>query len=854
MKLKKPEKFIFESYEIDKGNSLVRFSYSFDTGLRFTEQITLPQGVAFKGDRKLLDNILFNLHLAAGIGYYKAFCPKKIEVRSGVLSKKQAAFWNKLYTKGLGEFFYRNKIDYRGLVSFPYKRGYKPAVSNKAFKDRCLSPIGGGKDSLLAAEKLGQTGKDFTLISLRDSRIQADTAKLAGKSRLVFGREIDPLLFELNKQGAYNGHVPISALYSWICVLAAALEDYRYIVFANEASANFGNVRYLGEEINHQYSKSFEFERDFASYLKDNVAEKLEYFSILRPLTELRIAYQFSAHKKYLPAFSSCNRNFRITEAAASRWCGECPKCAFTYSLLSAFLPRNELKKIFGKDMFRAEMLPLFQELWGEKRIKPFDCVGTPEEVKAALLLARNRGYDKDPVMEYFVKKIAPKIKDKKKIIAQAFAVNKEHAVPASFRPTVILGRGEEGNYLADYYRRLDPKTVISFRDKKDGPHYLESLTLFDVIAKSPGISSETPELQEALEKGAEMETVSRIFFRHERDRIIGITGTKGKSTTSSLIYSILKAAGKKAYLVGNIGADPLHLIGEDAWFVYELSSYQLSTLEESPHIAVFISLFPDHLPYHQGFDNYAQAKANIARFQQEGDVFVYNSSFPFLNKLAKHNKAKALPYDQEVEAKDGWLLYGGKKIIEQADISLPGEHNLKNIGAAIAVAKELKIANKAIREGIANFRGLPHRLENIGSYRGIDFYDDAISTTPESTMAALDYLGEKTGCIFLGGEDRGYDFSSLAKRLTQLPLSAIILFPYSGARIKDALMTAYKNNLPPILETSSMEEAVRFAFKQTPAGKACLLSTASPSYSLWKDYKEKGDLFKNYVKQFGRL
>jgi len=865
----KPKSFIFDSYRLDKHSGRIDFFYAFDNGLRFKESISLPAKKLNRPgiDNKILDKVLFNLHLVIGIGYYKAYCPRKIIIKSGRLNREQAAFWNKLYTKGLGEFFYKNKLDYRGLINFPFSHFSEKPIK-KVFKDRCLSPIGGGKDSCLAAEKLMAVGKEITLISLRDSSIQKETAALIGRPQIVVNREIDPLLFELNRQGAYNGHIPISAIYSWITILMAVIDDYRYIVFANEASANYGNVKYLGEEINHQYSKSFEFEQDLAAYLKNNICPGLEYFSILRPFSELKIASQFTRYEKYLPAFSSCNRNFKINNPASTRWCGECPKCAFTYTLLSAFKTKAELKKIFSRNLFAdKKMLPLFQELWGEKRIKPFDCVGTPEEVKAAMLLAAAEGsYKQDMAMKYFLAKIAPKIKDKEKLIDDAFALNPLHAVPADFRQTVILGWGEEGKYLFSHYRREHPKMKLWIADKKeltgagdknttliDGPDYLHGLESFDVIAKSPGLPASLPEIKTALNRGVELTSASRIFFQKKYRQVIGITGTKGKSTTSSLICAILKAAKKDAYLVGNIGADPLRLLNanDKAIFVYELSSYQLSTLEYSPHIAVYVSLFPDHLPYHQGFENYTAAKANISLHQNNSDVFIYNGEFPAIKKLATKTKARTENYAERLSIKNNYLFYDGDKILPLAAIQLPGKHNLKNIAAAIAVARTLKINKTAIAQGIASFRGLEHRLQAVGQYRGITFYDDAISTTPESTMAALDYLGDKTACILLGGEDRGYDFSILASTLKKLPLTAIVLFPDSGLNILKALKKAYGSTpLPPLLQTKSMEAAVKFAYAHTPAGRACLLSTASPSYSIFKNYKDKGDQFRAFAKQ----
>lgn len=864
-----PHTFIFKSFHLDKTKKKIDFVYAFDNGLTFTETIKLPKTkINWSSiNTKLLNSALFNLHLALGIGYYKAYCPKKILINSGQLNHEQALFWNKLYLNGLGEFFYKNKIDPRGLINFPAGTKTTGAVK-KTFKDRCLSPIGGGKDSCLSAEMLKELNKDFTLISLRDSLIQQETSAVIGAKRLIVGREMDPLLFELNKQGALNGHIPISAIYSWVCVVMAIIYDYRDIVFANEASANFGNTKYLDLEINHQYSKSFEFEEDLSNYLHRFISPDLNYFSLLRPYSELKIAQKFSEHKKYFSSFSSCNRNFKITQKTDQRWCGECPKCAFTFSLLAADNGLATMKKIFGSNLFANEkLLPLFQELWGEKRIKPFDCVGTPEEVKAALLLASKQGsFQKSYIIEYFNKHIAKKIKQPEKLISSALKNSDTHAVPEDFRKTIILGWGKEGQSLYKYYRERYPNMPLwvgdqhEFTAPKDkllttinSSKYLDSLNDFDVIAKSQGISNLEPKILEAIQAGTDLTSMTQIFFAKYRHIIIGVTGTKGKSTTSSLIYALLKAAGKDVYIVGNIGNNPLELMnkGENAYFVYELSSYQLATLPYSPHIAVFIDLFPDHLPYHNGFSNYAQAKANITRYQNKDDFFIYNGSYSFIKNLAKKSKAQSIDYAPKKKEINGYLYYQNEKIIPLEDIKIPGEHNLNNITAAITVAKLLKINNKIIKEALQTFKGLRHRLEFIGEYKGINFYDDAISTTPESTLAAIEYLGSKLGTIFLGGLNRGYNFGQLARKLSNLPISAIVLFPDSGKEILIALKYAYgEKSLPTILQTKDMASAVKFAYQNTPVGQACLLSTASPSYSIFKNFEEKGDLFQKFVQE----
>ena len=878
----KPKKFIFESYNIDSVRSAINFKYSFDNGLKFTDTIKFDASSSdWKKNKPLLDRLAFNLHLARGLSYYKAYCPKKIIIKSGTLDKNGAEFWNNLYTKGLGELFYRNKIDYRGLINFPYQTKTAPQAIHAKTREIALLPWGGGKDSCVSAEILKELKRPFVITSLGDSLIQKKTAALAALAaphapRIINEGQIDPKLIALNSEpGVYNGHIPISAIYYWVTALTAVLKGYRYIVFSNEQSANYGNIRYLGGEINHQYSKSLDFENRFRSYLKNYVTPDIELFSLLRPYSELKISSLFVRHKKYFPVFSSCNRNFSLTKKTNQLWCGRCPKCAFVFSQLAAYISRAELVKIFGHDLLDdSSLLPLYQELWGEKKFKPFECVGTPEEVKAALMMTGQRAeWKKDAIVSYFNRRIRPAIKEPQQLIASALQDTLNDNRPANFQKTLILGYGLEGRFVHNYLRRKYPRLTIALADQKkiktsdknvilhSGPHYLSALKNYDLIIKSPGLSDLLPELVRARAAGQKINSATNIFLKEFGDRTIGVTGTKGKSTTASLIYKMLKESGRTTYLVGNIGTDPLKYLSQpipaDAVFVYELSSYQLATADYDPHVAVFINIFPDHLPYHHGFVNYFAAKTRIALNQGPSDFLIYNSRYPLITTLAKKSQATKIDYLRRGAVKNDYLYFDAKKIIGLKDIKLLGEHNRENILAAISAAKIYGATDAGIKKALVNFKNLEHRLEFVGKYQGISFYDDAISTTPESTLAALEVFKNKVGTIILGGEDRGYDFHVLAKRLADLRVQNIVLFPDSGRRIAAALKKEMAKNskfTPWLFFTSKMAEAVKFAYQNTGQGKVCLLSCASPSYSLFKNFKEKGDLFQMAIKKYRNL
>ncbi len=407
------DSFTFKAYYIDEAKGTVSFPYSLTHGkehFEFTEILTLPKELAWnKVDTKTLAPLLDSLSLALGISYWKTFCPKQIFTPEISLSKQEAVFWNTVYTKGLGEFFYKNKIDFRGLVSFPHSENSKPVQKDFKHPDRMthkLILLGGGKDSLVSVELAKKDKVPFSLYSLNGYTIQQETSELIGAPLLVMGRKIDPLLLELNaRPDVWNGHIPITLVYSLTALLTAYLSGFSSVVVSTEKSANYGNVSYLGEMINHQWSKSKEFQDMFQDYLLNSGMTSVLYESPLSSLYEIKVVEMFSHYPGYFDVCTSCNRNFFITKKSDKRWCGECPKCAFVFLLCAAFIPKETLVAMFEKNLFAdTNLLPLFRELMGLEAVKPFECVGTPEETKLAFLLAHKRGeYEDDPVMKLFL-------------------------------------------------------------------------------------------------------------------------------------------------------------------------------------------------------------------------------------------------------------------------------------------------------------------------------------------------------------------------------------------------------------------------------------------------------------------
>jgi UDP-N-acetylmuramoylalanine--D-glutamate ligase len=334
--------------------------------------------------------------------------------------------------------------------------------------------------------------------------------------------------------------------------------------------------------------------------------------------------------------------------------------------------------------------------------------------------------------------------------------------------------------------------------------------------------------------------TATNIFFRHIKNPTIGITGTKGKSTTASLIAHALNANGRTAHLLGNIGQPLLTLFSEkinpDDIMVCELSSYQLDDIAYSPDISIVINLFPDHIPYHGSIDAYYQAKKHIIDYAESSSFYIYNHNFPLLAQWAEHFPGKTISYPDNTP-------------IDMANYALKGEHNKENIQAVMAVTRLYGLDDKPVLSSCKTFQPLPHRLQYVGTFRSIDFYDDAISTTPESTIEALKTLS-KVKTLLLGGEDRGYDFSQLVQFMKDKQIPNVVLFPDSGDHIAAEFI---KQHYEPrnLLKTDSMDEAVRFAYKHTAVSGICLLSTASPSYSVWKNFKEKGDQYQQFVRTY---
>jgi hypothetical protein len=424
--------------------------YALDGGPELVERIVFPDAPVVSVERQAaFDAALDLLHLVAGVSYYKAGVPDEIVVETGALDAITAEFLDSLYLHGLGEFAYQNKLDLRGRIKFPRRDNEsgardKHAAPRVSLSRRTLVPIGGGKDSLVSVELLKIANEPATAVWIGNSPLIAACAARTGLPMLNIGREISPILFKYNKEGAYNGHIPVTAINSAILAVAAVLYGFDTIAFSNERSASSATLEYDGQPVNHQWSKGWEFERTFHALLKARVAADLDYFSLLRSLSELAVAERFARTSRYDDVFSSCNRNFRILgPKPADRWCGQCPKCHFVFLSLAPFMPKPRLLAIFGRNLLDdAALAGAFDALMEYRDHKPFECVGEGIEARAAMATLVSRAeWREDAIVARFADEIAPLLDPAELDLAALLVPDGEHRIPARWLALVDAHR-----------------------------------------------------------------------------------------------------------------------------------------------------------------------------------------------------------------------------------------------------------------------------------------------------------------------------------------------------------------------------------------------------------------------------
>jgi len=447
---------VFRFLHARYADGVAELAYAFDDGEPMVERIRFPHAPALPRERQAaFAAALKLLHLIAGVSYYKAGVPPKIEVADGPLDDATADLLDALYLHGLAEFAYRNGLDLRGRIAFPRAasapspaggRGaggggtHSPQAPSLGLPRRTLVPIGGGKDSLVAVEAIKSIGGDATAVWVGNSALIASCAERTGLPTLNIQRELAPALFELNQRGAWNGHIPVTAVNSAILAVAAILYGHDSIAFANERSASAATLEYEGQQVNHQWSKGYAFEQLLGDWLHTHVAADLDYCSLLRPFSELAITRAFAKLTPYFDAFSSCNRNFRLLgPKPADRWCGQCPKCHFVFLALAPFLPKPRLLAIFGRNLLDDETQAAgFDALLEYQDHKPFECVGEGAEARAAMVaLSQRPEWQEDALVERFRSEILPLLDATQLALEPWLEPSAEHRVPARLQPAL---------------------------------------------------------------------------------------------------------------------------------------------------------------------------------------------------------------------------------------------------------------------------------------------------------------------------------------------------------------------------------------------------------------------------------
>lgn len=404
--------FIFENYLIEELQDKYKITYYFEIEdlkkFRPTLEINKEYITNKNINMHVFKDMVFHIGMIEAISYWKCAMPKNIIVKCGNLTKDEETFFKKIYYNGLGEFRYTNNIEisYKDFCQFKFT-GQKNNVHDDEFKSSGnIVTIGGGKDSVVAINLV--KNMDNKAFVLNPKSVQIKCAKKAGLEIVSMYRTLDSNMIELNKEGYLNGHTPFSALLSFLTYLMAYLTNRKYIVLSNESSANESNVR--GTNINHQYSKSLEYENDFIKYTSNHFNLDIHYFSLLRPLYEIQIAQSFSKYKEYHNIFKSCNKGSKSNPWV---WCCNCSKCLFVYTMLSAFLSDDELINIFGENLFeKKDLLETFRDLIGVTDNKPFDCVGTYEEVNFAIQKRIKNGGNLPYLLDYYNKNINIKVRE----------------------------------------------------------------------------------------------------------------------------------------------------------------------------------------------------------------------------------------------------------------------------------------------------------------------------------------------------------------------------------------------------------------------------------------------------------
>ncbi len=902
----------------------------------FRPELNIPLRAFYRPDavpQDLLENLIFHCGMVELVSYWKCACSPQVRIDCGRLELQQADWFKKLYFLGLGEFFYLNGIrtdrdSFMEISCAPDapNRLTETQPADLFLQDTFQVPVGGGKDSVVTLEILRGAfpGKIRPMIinprgATRNCCLQAG---FEDGDCIVVNRSIDQTLLTLNAQGFLNGHTPFSAMLAFTSLITAALNQSRHIALSNENSANESTVP--GMEVNHQYSKSLEFENDLKQYVEKYISPQFNYFSFLRPLSELGIARLFASLPRYHSVFRSCNAGSKTDS-----WCGKCPKCLFAFIILAPFMGIEKTSRLFGKNLLNdPELIPFLDELSGIAPVKPFECVGTLNEVNWALQQFKNQADKHCLLQHYFSLPISKNLVPDSVLeefsaqnnLSATFSQALQNAVekvrqrqdaghrihnPLSeeaqrkFRPffekaknIAIVGLGREGLSSYALIRRLFPEKPLFmvdanpdirnhplFADDKNmvfatGQDYLAQLLAripeIDLVLKTPGISfKDYPQLL----ADPKVSSQTDLFLRAYSQQVIGITGTKGKSTTTLLTHHLLSPF-LPCVLAGNMGIPLFDIIDEISHrtcIVCEFSAHQLEQAKTAPHIGVLLNLFEEHLDHYQSFEAYQNAKMNLADAR---NIFIYHADDPLI-----HERMAQRPDLCRVMQTDGFLSYRLGAPVNKGlycqdyrilttegdlvfDLSQPhplvGQHNVLNLMAALLAAHATDVPYERLATRIGSFTPLPHRLQYVGCIEGKHFFNDSISTIPQAAIEAVKSVEnlpfvQGVDCLILGGLDRGIDYRPLVEFFKKHSLANLVLVGAAGKRIGEMLAQAAL--LPDsCLQSDDYKEIASWSKAHTRPCYACVLSPAAASYDQFKNFAERGETFMRLVRTAGNL
>ena len=876
--------FVYEDYDwgVDEGGGL-HCSFRFrmgDLAFQPTCNFTFRGGAGIHPvAREVMDHLVFHLGLAEIPSYWKAACPPRVEVRAGLLQPDQVSFWTRVLTEGMGEFHFVNRTPFTDPLFVTIVADPPESRPTARFDERLeaghIVPMGGGKDSLVTLDLLARRGESIGTLAINPPPSTEAAVQLAhATEHVVVHRRIDPRLLELNAEGFLNGHTPFGAVIAFVSAVAAVLLRKKHICLSNESSADYAPLSYRNKVINHQHAKSWAFEADLHRYLAEHVAPGLCYFSLLRPFNELQISRRASELTAFHSVLRSCNRG-RKTDT----WCGRCPKCLSTFLTLAPFLARSRVVEMFGRDLLQdPECESVLSSLLTEEGAqRPFECVATPAELRAALALYRGDRLTEATIEALTQRSSVHLVPDS--LYAVADAALRPRLQPLLHRAAVgVVGLGVEGmstcRHLISSVEPLDLTVIDDEASASDrvpsarspaqrvrflaGEQAMASPPSLDIVFRSPGVRSDGALMASVAGRPTIMTSNTELFFEQCTGKTVGVTGTKGKSTTTTLLAHVLSRGGRDARLIGNIGTaclDALEGAAErrdvstksETIYCVELSSFQLETLQRSPSIAVVLGIFGDHLDRYPDLDAYVAAKSAITRYQTRHDVVLYNKDCPRATAIAGLGASHKIAFGRDCLS-----------LLGDHPSPLLGEFNNYNIWPAVLVGRLFGMSDAELAASIRSFRPLPGRLETVADKDGVRFVCDIRSTAPEVTIAALDAVagqGHPVTFLMLGGVERNQDYRGLIPALERSSVRHILLFPPTGARIRRLLEGTPVARRVAFFEPSSMEQAIRHVYRwASEAHEVCLMSTAAPSSGgLFSSPEDKARQFAYWAKQLGR-